>query len=167
MHVMGPAYISQDGMAEAMQYVQEQKIEINVEVRRAKRSDYEQILALLSNLDETDKKFLALSPKLSVVKQNIRNERHCYVAECEGEIVGFLRESGRPHGYSLLEELVVTPEYRNRGIGSLLLDSYHKDFSFNLAKTNAKNISMIHLLEKNGYVAEDRKAPRIINWERT
>lgn len=137
-----------------------------VRVRRAKKTDCEQIMTLMEQLSETDKKYLALSSKHALIRQTIRNERHCYVAYLKGEIVGFLRESGRPSGYSLLEEIVVSPMHRNKGIASILLDYYHNAFGKNMAKTNAKNSIIIYLLQKNGYVAENPDASRIINWIR-
>jgi len=85
-----------------------------VTVRKIKNSDFEQVVELLLDLTETDKKFLALEHKISLIKQQIKKERHCYVAVSDNKIVGFMRESGRPEGYSLLEELVVHPKYRNQ-----------------------------------------------------
>ena len=35
-----------------------------------------------------------------------------------------------------------------------------------MAKTNASNNKMINILRKNGYIAENPDAPRIINWVR-
>ena len=61
-------------------------------------------------------KFLALRNKKSLIRQTIRGERHCYVAHINGEIVGFMRESGRPNNYSLLEEIVINPSFRGMGI---------------------------------------------------
>ena len=137
-----------------------------VHIRRAKRSDCEQIMTMIDHIDENDKKYLAFSSKQSVIRKTIRSERHCYVALFQEKIVGFLRESGRPEGYSLLEEIVVLPLYRNRGVASALLEYYHNAFKKNMAKTNAKNFIIIHLLHKNGYIAENPDAPRIINWTR-
>lgn len=140
--------------------------EPEVLVRRAKKSDLPKVIALIEQLDETDKKYLALSSKYALIKQTIRSERHCYVACWYDEVVGFLRESGRPNGYSLLEEIVVSSRYRNKGIGNSMLLYYHNIFSKNLAKTNAKNTTIIHLLRKNGYVTENPDAPRIVSWTR-
>lgn len=138
----------------------------SVQVRRVKKSNYNEIISLIDELDETDKKYLALSSKYSLIRQIIRSERHCYVAYLHGKIVGFLRESGRPEGYSLLEEIIVSPQFRNMGIAGTLLRYYHNAFPKNLAKTNAGNHAIIHLLNKNGYIAENPEAPRIINWSR-
>jgi ribosomal protein S18 acetylase RimI-like enzyme len=77
-----------------------------------------------------------------------------------------MRESGRPEGYSLLEEIVVHPDYRRKGIAQELLKHYHRIFSKTLAKTNAKNTGMINLLKRNGYEPENPDAQRIINWNR-
>lgn len=138
----------------------------SVHVRRAKKSDYEEIIMMIDRLSETDKKYLALANKYVLIRQQIRSERHCYVALLQGKVVGFLRESGRPEGYSLLEEIVVSSELRGKGIASALLYYYHNAFPKNLAKTNANNRVIIHLLKKNGYIAENPDAPRIINWSR-
>lgn len=135
-------------------------------VRKIKKDDYEQVVALLKSISETDKKFLALEPKIALIKQQIRNERHCFVAVNGDKIVGFMRESGRPEGYSLLEELVVHPEHRNQGIASEMLKYYHKIYPKTLAKTNSKNDNMINLLKRYGYSSDNPGAQRIINWTR-
>jgi ribosomal protein S18 acetylase RimI-like enzyme len=137
-----------------------------VQVRRVKRSDYELVISLLEQASETDKKFLALSSKYPLIRQIIRSERHCYAAFWRGKLLGFLRESGRLDGYSLLEEIIVSPNHRNRGIASTLLRYYHNCFPKTMAKTNAKNEAIIQLLRKNGYTTKNPDAPRIINWIR-
>ncbi len=137
-----------------------------LQVRRVRRADYEQVITLIEQTSETERKFLALSSKYSLIRQTIRSERHCYAAFCRGELLGFLRESGRPGGYSLLEEIVVSPKHRNQGIASALLRYYHNCFPRTMTKTNAKNRAIIHLLKKSGYTAENPDAPRIINWIR-
>ena len=137
-----------------------------IAIRKVKKSDALFLGTFLESLSEEDKKFLALSPKLSYIKTVIRSERHCYVALVHNVIVGFMRESGRPEGYSLLEEIVVRPDYRRKGIARELLKHYHRIFSKTLAKTNAKNTGMIALLRRNGYEPENPEAQRIINWSR-
>lgn len=137
-----------------------------VQIRRVRKANSEEIFAMLDHLSETDKKYLALSSKYTLIRRQIRDERHCYIAQLRGKVVGFLRESGRPEGCSLLEELVVSPDCRNQGVATALLRYYHNGFSKNLAKTNRANQVMIHLLKKHGYVAVNPDAPRIINWSR-
>ena len=138
----------------------------SIHIRRIKKTDLDGVVTLIEQLSETDRKYLALSSKYSLIKSIIRSERHCYIAHLHGEIVGFIRESGRPDGYSLLEEIVVSPKYRNKGIGKTMLCYYHNVFHKNIAKTNTENTTIIHLLQKNGYTAENPEAPRIINWIR-
>jgi len=135
-------------------------------VRKIKKSDLEQVNNLITILCEQDRKFLALEPKMSLIRQQIRNERHCYVATSENEIVGFMRESGRPEGYSLLEELLVHPEHRRQGIAKKMLRYYHRIFPKTLAKTNAKNENIMNLLKNHRYNADNPNAQRIINWTR-
>jgi uncharacterized protein len=135
-------------------------------IRKIKKDDFKQVVEILSNLNTTDKKFLALEHKLSFIKQNIKNEIHCYIASLNGKIVGFMRESGRPEKYSLLEELVVLPEYRQHGIAKKMIKHYHRIFSKTLAKTNSKNDAIIKLLKSTGYQADNPDAKRIINWIR-
>lgn len=138
----------------------------SVQVRRVKKNDYNEIISLIDELNGVEKKYLALASKYSLIRQIIRSERHCYVAHLHGMIIGFLRESGRPEGYSLLEEIIVSPQFRNMGVAGILLRYYHNAFPKNLAKTNAGNHAIIHLLRKNGYKAVNPEAPRIINWSR-
>ena len=109
---------------------------------------------------------MAYKNKASLIRKTIRNERHCYVAICNNTIIGFLRESGRPEGFSLLEELVVHPKYRGKGVATKLLEYYHRIFRKSMAKTNASNYKMINILYKHGYLPENINAPRIINWIR-
>ncbi len=140
--------------------------EDNIHIRRVRRNDYEEIMALFDAIDKKDSKYLALKNKFSLIKQIIKSEKHCYVAVISGRIVGFMRESGRPENFSLLEEIVVNPDCRGKGIASSMLDYYHNAFKKNMAKTNAENSKMISLLIKKGYHAINPEAQRIINWER-
>ena len=121
---------------------------------------------MLNSLESIDKKFLALEPKLQLIKQNIKAERHCYVALDGAKVIGFMRESGRPEGYTLLEELVVHPDYRGNGIARLMINYFHSKFNKTLAKTNASNTAIIGLLKSTGYTALNPDADRIINWKR-
>jgi len=138
----------------------------DVFVRRAKKTDVDSIMDIFNSISNEDQKFLAYNNKASLIRQIIRSERHCYVAIHENAIVGFLRESGRPEGFSLLEEIVVLPEYRGKGVATKLIKYYHRAFRKNMAKTNASNHKMINILSKHGYSAENPDAPRIINWVR-
>lgn len=138
----------------------------DIYVRRAKKTDVESIMEMFNSISSEEQKFLAYGNKATLIRQIVRSERHCYVAMYENRIVGFLRESGRPEGYSLLEEMLVLPEYRGKGVATKLMNYYHRAFHKNMAKTNASNHKMRNMLSRNGYVAENPNAPRIINWVR-
>lgn len=138
----------------------------DVYIRRAKKADVESVMGLFDSISKEDQKYLAYSNKASLIRQIIRSERHCYIAVYDNMVVGFMRESGRPQNYSLLEEILVSPEWRGKGVATKMMNYYHRAFHKNMAKTNALNYKMMNMLRKNGYVAENPDAPRIINWVR-
>ena len=138
----------------------------DVYIRRAKKADVESVMGLFNSISKEDQKYLAYSNKASLIRQIIRSERHCYIAVYDNMVVGFMRESGRPQNYSLLEEILVSPEWRGKCVATKMMNYYHRAFHKNMAKTNALNYKMMNMLRKNGYVAENPDAPRIINWVR-
>ena len=138
----------------------------SVIVRCSRPEDYEGIVAMIDSLDDREKKFLALSVKYQAVKKVLRTGKHSYTAEIGGKIAGFLMESGRPEGYSYIEEIAVAPEFRHKGVAKALLKHYLDIFPKSLAKTNSHNTPIINLLSKNGYIPDNPDAPRIINWKR-
>lgn len=138
----------------------------DVYIRRAKKADVESVMGLFNSISKEDQKYLAYSNKASLIRQIIRSERHCYIAVYDNMVVGFMRESGRPQNYSLLEEILVSPEWRGKGVATKMMNYYHRAFHKNMAKTNALNYKMMNMLRKNGYLAENPDAPRIINWVR-
>lgn len=140
---------------------------MNVNIEEAKKENLDEILNIFNSITEEERSNLALNQKLSLIKQIIKRENHCYVAKTNNKIVGFLRESGRPDNFSLLEEIVVDPNYRNKGIASKLLECYHNKFNKNLAKTKATNNNIISLLKKYGYKPDNINSKRIINWKRS
>lgn len=138
----------------------------STQLEKAKKSDLEEINHLFNKLSTNDRKFLVLDQKLPLIKKNIRDERHCFVSRLNGKIVGFIRESGRPEGFTLLEELVVSPEHRNKGVASKMLDEFNSSFPKTLAKTKADNKEINTLLKKKGYAADNPNAKSVINWSR-
>lgn len=138
----------------------------NVENRKVKKTDFEGVMQLLNGLSTKDKKFLVLDQKISLIKKNIKDEKHCFVATSGDKIVGFMRESGRPNGFVLVEELVIHPEYRNQKIASKMIDDFHAIYPKTLAKTKANNADINTLLPKKGYVADNPDAKAVINWVR-
>lgn len=136
-------------------------------IRRAKKADVESVMEMFNSIGNEEQKFLAYSKKASLIRSSVRAENgHCYVAVHENKIVGFLRESGLPEKYSLLQELLVIPEYREKGVATKLMEYYHCAFQKNMAKTNASNHKIRNILIKSGYIAQNPNAPRIIHWVR-
>ena len=137
-------------------------------IRRVNIADYNTLNNFLFNniLSKEDIKFLAIDKKKVIIRSNIKKSIHCYVAVLNNDIVGFMRESGRENNYSILEELVVHPDYRKMNIANKMLIYYHRIFNKTLAKTNSKNFKIIRLLEKFNYYPDNINAKRIINWRR-
>ena len=121
-----------------------------------------EVWQLLMSLDDEDKKFLAFEQKKHIIKQNLRANKHVYLAKRGDDIVGYFRESGRPNNFSLLEEFVVFPQHRGNGYAKQMLEKYLELYPKSLAKTNAKNVKMINLLTQFGF--KNDNGIRIINW---
>lgn len=118
---------------------------------------------LLKTLSKEDRYFLALDCKRDVIRMCMRKERHIFVLLKEGDLIGFLRESGRPDGYTMLEEFVIKKEYRGYGYGSLFLDFFKSNYEKAYVKTNGKNDAMNQLLKKKDY--RHVSGVRIMNWQ--
>lgn len=138
-----------------------------MKIREAKKADLEGISNLFNTLSATDKKYLALDKKMSIIKQNTRNGRHVFVAESVSQIVGFARESGRPNKFIMLEEIVIHPDFREKGVGSKLLQFVIERHPKIEAKTLAVNDKIALLLEKHGF-SKVKTSPKgeIIYWQR-
>ena len=120
----------------------------DVYIRRAKKADVESVMGLFNSISKEDQKYLAYSNKASLIRQIIRSERHCYIAVYDNMVVGFMRESGRPQNYSLLEEILVSPEWRGKGVATKMMNYYHRAFHKNMAKTNALNYKILNCNKK-------------------
>ena len=118
---------------------------------------------LFKSLSKQDEDFLAIRNKMSIIRACMRKESHIYAIFYKDEFVGFLRESGRPRGYSLLEELVIYPRFRGKGIASEAVQLFKKLFPLCLAKTNTKNNAMNYILRKNNF--KKISGERILNWK--
>lgn len=90
----------------------------------------------------------------NILKSEIENPRSRYiVAKQNKEILGF---AGIIDTYDQMEitNIVVRKDYRNQGIGNLLLKeliNLSKDKNVIYLEVNSKNINAIKLYEKNGF----------------
>lgn len=124
---------------------------------------YKEILEeIINSLSEEDKKFLALKYKTSILRECVRKEKHIYLIFYENEVVGFFRESGRPNGFYLIEELAISNRYRGKHIATDVLQQCKQMFPSHIIKTNGSNFIMNGILQKLGYVGDGKK---IITWK--
>ncbi|MBR1420664.1 MAG: amidohydrolase family protein [Selenomonadaceae bacterium] len=118
---------------------------------------------LLQNLTSQNRKFLALDEKHKIIQTCMKQCKHIFAIIHDGKFAGFMRESGRPNGTSLLEELVISPEYRGIGLSRLAIKFFKHIFPHHFAKSNSQNFAINHVLESEGYIRDDGK--RIFHWE--
>jgi hypothetical protein len=124
---------------------------------------YKEILEeIINSLSEEDKKFLALKYKTSILRECVRKEKHIYLIFYENDVVGFFRESGRPKGFYLIEELAIINRYRGKHIATDVLQQCKQMFPSHIIKTNGSNFIMNGILQKLGYVGDGKK---IITWK--
>ena len=135
-------------------------------IRRVCREDAGKLMGLLEEIASVERKHLAIDKKLDVFRANIRTERHILVLENSSGILGFLRESGRPNGGAMVEEVCVCPKHRGLGYAKMLLQFVQKMFANLEAKTFLSNSTMNCLLERTGFLAPGKqKAKSILVWK--
>lgn len=94
----------------------------NIWIRKPTQTDVSDLLETVKNINEQEKKFLALKPKLTLVKGQIRKCSHVLIAESpKKEISGFIRWSDRKDNTIMIEEIYVKPEFR--GVKDILICS--------------------------------------------
>jgi len=105
---------------------------MNIKIRKAIETDVDQIWTLMRDLAVFEKYIdsFAITPDI-VGESGFRKsppDFHCFVAECEGEIIGILvyyflpfTAQNRPAIY--MKELFVKEEYRNQRIGEQLMEA--------------------------------------------
>ena len=134
-----------------------------IQIITAMSRHYEPIMDLFNSLSDKDIEYLAYDFKEKQIKQDISHNRNCYIAIKNGKVVGFMRII--PGEYTLLDELVVHPKYRNIGIGYKMLAWYHDKYPKSIAKTKLDNKLMINILKQYGYKVYE-KSPHVIKWVR-
>lgn len=146
--------------------------EKKVIIRPSNSDDIKYLLDdFLPNLPATDKKYLAYDSKCKYRndwEKNIAGGRSCYIAEYEGNPVGYCRcfMDRKDTDLGDLWDFVVHPDFRKKGIATAMLQFLHKRYARMFAKTDAKNIPMMNLLRKFGYTPDNPDAPRVIKWHR-
>lgn len=132
----------------------------DVWIRRVSREDKDTLLNMIRGIPAEEREFLVIDEKLGVFKRAIENERHILLLESSDEIIGFLRESGRPGNGAMIEEIYIKPNYRRRGYAKRLLAACAAMFDWLQMKTDSRNVNMNKLAESVGFVQENRAGQR-------
>lgn len=135
-------------------------------VRPAKQEDSTTLLALLSRASMQEKSFLEFNMKKQLITHSIKQAKHIYVAERSGQVIGFARESGRPGGAIMLEEILVDPEARSSGAATALITYLKTKFPSIQMKTKSTNDAMVYVAKKNDFnVIKTTPKGTVHTWE--
>lgn len=135
----------------------------HVYISQYNKGQKESLMKIIENISEQDRKFLSIDKKIPIIKQDMRSEKHIFVIIDNNEVVGFFRESGRPNNTSILEEIFIVPNYRNKGIVDEIMKFYLALYPHCYAKSYSSNIAMNKIFAK--YNFKQISGARIINWE--
>ncbi len=137
-------------------------------IRRVAREDRTKLFEIFTELSAQDRKFLALDQKLDVIKTNIRDERHIYIAEDNNNnIVGYIREGGRSNQGAIIEEILIPRKYRGKGYADLLIRTVYNKFSYVDAKTFMDNTAVHALNIRLGFdIVKQSKSGKILYWRK-
>lgn len=139
----------------------------DVWIRRVAREDRAKLLGIFTEISAQERKFLALDQKLELIKSNIRDERHIYIAEDNKNIVGYIRESGRANQGAIIEEILIPPDYRGKGYADLLIKAVSNKFKYVEAKTFMDNITANALNVKLGFdIVKQSNNGKILYWRK-
>ena len=148
---------------------------MNITVRPMIISDYEAVhqVDILTQRQYLGQKFDELSPEVQDKNHLVSRKAefqinidsgYCFVAENDGDIVGFLlsHETLPFHGTINIRYIGLNPEYQGRGVGLLLYEKLvekAKQKGIKQIKThiNLDNPKSIRLHEKAGFKLKDRK----------
>lgn len=141
----------------------------DVWVRRVAKEDKCALLKVIEEISRTERKLLAIDKKTNAIRRAINSGRHVWVLETRTEIVGFVRESGRPQRGACIEEIYVKPNHRRKGYGKRLLTTLMGLFDYLVMRTFASNTPMCRLARSLGFKIEKTSAAGTFltwKWER-
>lgn len=129
-----------------------------INCRRMVEADLPQVMNLGNRTEEfqvgEDSSFW---PESTLRRWLVSSNDPLIVAESEGEIVGFILGAiHHPTKKTTLENILVTEEYRGRGIGRLLIDCFMTEMErhgveYVCALSKTTNVPTINFLLKNGF----------------
>ncbi|MCA1902622.1 MAG: GNAT family N-acetyltransferase [Candidatus Hydrogenedens sp.] len=137
-------------------------------VRRVCKTDLNNIISLLNYLDSIDKKHLAISKKINKIKHDIKQERHIYLLENYlNKLLGFIRVSGLPKNGVLIQEIVVHPDFRKKGLAKFLIDIIVNKFQYIEAKTFNDNEAINRILNAFSFeIIKKSSKGNILYWKK-
>lgn len=137
-------------------------------IRHATKHDSSALLKMLGEISAQEKKYLALSLKMSLVKTQIRKGSHILIAESpSNEILGFIRVSDRRNNSVMIEEVYVLPKARGEKIATKMVTSVCPAYSSAEVKTYATNVGMNTTLERLGFKATYSPKKTMIVWTKS
>lgn len=132
-------------------------------IRRCTSNDSKDIETIYRNMADEDRKFLAVNPKKDQIRKEIKSLKHTYCYEYQNQIAAFVRVSDRENNGVLLEEVYTSPEFRNKGLASALIQYLALRYSKVAAKTLSDNTAVISMLKKMNFCLI-RKGVRTLDW---
>ncbi|ATG17456.1 N-acetyltransferase [Providencia alcalifaciens] len=86
--------------------------------------------------------------------QNWIENKHCYLAEENGEVLGYGVLNYHFFGCGFIEMIMVGKQFRHQGIGNMLLNALknHCQHPKLFTSTNQSNLLMQQLLLKSGFI---------------
>ena len=158
---------------------------MEVSIRRATSKDYNPLCALFDEVDDFHRRSL---PHLfqkpdgpvreeSFIRDMLSDENAClFIAESNGKLIGFVHAAilvapslpiFRPRHYAVVEGIGVSAEFRNHGVGRLLMDKTHawalaRDASSIELNVYDFNQTAITFYETLGYETLSRKMSKTL-----
>ena len=96
-----------------------------IKIRKAKQSDINKVWKMsdVPGLENPDKK----PPRIFWIKAFLKRNQPFFIAEYNKRIIGFIFGERTVGNVAILQEIEVKKEYRNHGIGHLLLKEFEKE----------------------------------------
>ncbi len=136
-----------------------------VQIHRCMKNDKQELLKLISNISDAEKKFLAIDKKMNNIKRNISQQEHFYLAKQNNLIVGFIRESGRPKNGAVIEEIYIHSSARGLGLAKKMIKVLQGKFDYLEAKTFSDNNNIVGLFKSlRGKINKKSPKGNIFYW---
>lgn len=147
-----------------------------IKITKAKEKDIQNLIELMIEADDRDKEWSENRAKKFIISKD--NDKLILIAKDNDKLIGYVgikkdednpaREFVNLNDYAWITWIAILPEYRSKGIGSILLDSvnkYVKKFKKIGILLDCRE-KLIPFYTKNGYSIagkyDDKGAPRYV-----